>query len=229
MCLSRILRQVVCQEDVDEDREAHRRPLQRRPSPLGLLVKEASESGFTPLQPIGLPNLSPSLGKLGWREGTCLYHSLFLDRKCVMEWEEPHDSTLYCLQTDGNHLLATGSSYYGVVRLWDRRQRACLNVSVPTSTCLCCVKTRCGLHWRPVIGQGCSYGTSPCFTGSGSPELGVPHFPIETLFSFLCPPSQAFPLTSTPLSSPVYCLRLTTRHLYAALSYNLHILDFENP
>ncbi|XP_040599697.1 F-box/WD repeat-containing protein 4 isoform X3 [Mesocricetus auratus] len=87
-------------------------------------------------------------------------------RKCVMEWEEPHDSTLYCLQTDGNHLLATGSSYYGVVRLWDRRQRACLH---------------------------------------------------------------AFPLTSTPLSSPVYCLRFTTRHLYAALSYNLHILDFQNP
>ncbi|XP_042120399.2 F-box/WD repeat-containing protein 4 isoform X2 [Peromyscus maniculatus bairdii] len=89
-----------------------------------------------------------------------------LNRKCVMEWEEPHDSTLYCLQTDGNHLLATGSSYYGVVRLWDRRQRACLH---------------------------------------------------------------AFPLTSTPLSSPVYCLRFTTRHLYAALSYNLHILDFQNP
>ncbi|XP_072827888.1 F-box/WD repeat-containing protein 4 isoform X2 [Vicugna pacos] len=87
-------------------------------------------------------------------------------RKCVMEWEEPHDSTLYCLQTDGNHLLATGSSYYGVVRLWDRRQRACLH---------------------------------------------------------------AFPLTSTPLSSPVYCLRFTTKHLYAALSYNLHILDFHNP
>lgn len=174
VCLSQILRQVVCQEDVDEDREAHRRPLQRRLSPLGLLVKEASESGFTLLQPIGLPNLSPSLGKLGWREGTCLYHSLFLDRKCVMEWEEPHDSTLYCLQTDGNHLLATGSSYYGVVRLWDRRQRACLNVSVPTSTCLCCVKTRCGLHWRPVTGQRCSYGTCPCFTGSGSPESGYP-------------------------------------------------------
>ncbi|XP_077933328.1 F-box/WD repeat-containing protein 4 isoform X5 [Halichoerus grypus] len=51
-------------------------------------------------------------------------------RKCVMEWEEPHDSTLYCLQTDGNHLLATGSSYYGVVRLWDRRQRACLHPRV---------------------------------------------------------------------------------------------------
>lgn len=70
-------------------------------------------------------------------EGTLnlLLRLLFLDRKCVMEWEEPHDSTLYCLQTDGNHLLATGSSYYGVVRLWDRRQRACLHVSVlPTSS-----------------------------------------------------------------------------------------------
>ncbi|XP_057591933.1 F-box/WD repeat-containing protein 4 isoform X2 [Hippopotamus amphibius kiboko] len=109
------------------------------------------------------------LGKLGWRwraPPNLPLHHLLLDRKCVMEWEEPHDSTLYCLQTDGNHLLATGSSYYGVVRLWDRRQRACLH---------------------------------------------------------------AFPLTSTPLSSPVYCLRFTTRHLYAALSYNLHILDFQNP
>ena len=43
------------------------------------------------------------------------------------------------------------------------------------------------------------------------------------------PPVQAFPLTSTPLSSPVYCLRFTTRHLYAALSYNLHGLDFQTP
>ncbi|XP_029962726.1 F-box/WD repeat-containing protein 4 [Salarias fasciatus] len=47
-------------------------------------------------------------------------------RKCVMEWEEPHDSALYCIQTDGNHMIASGSSYYGVVRLWDRRQAACL-------------------------------------------------------------------------------------------------------
>uniref|UniRef100_A0A674BRR1 F-box and WD repeat domain containing 4 n=1 Tax=Salmo trutta TaxID=8032 RepID=A0A674BRR1_SALTR len=33
-------------------------------------------------------------------------------RKCVMEWEEPHDSALYCIQTDGNHMIASGSSYY---------------------------------------------------------------------------------------------------------------------
>lgn len=74
-----------------------------------------------------------------------------------MEWEEPHDSTLYCLQTDGNHLLATGSSYYGVVRLWDRRQRACLHVSVPPSVGLWDVKTPWWVAsesgW---CGQGCA-------------------------------------------------------------------------
>uniref|UniRef100_A0A3Q4AZC2 F-box domain-containing protein n=1 Tax=Mola mola TaxID=94237 RepID=A0A3Q4AZC2_MOLML len=49
-------------------------------------------------------------------------------RKCVKEWEEPHDSSLYCIQTDGNHMIASGSSYYGVVRLWDKRQSECLQV-----------------------------------------------------------------------------------------------------
>ncbi|XP_028983051.1 F-box/WD repeat-containing protein 4 isoform X2 [Betta splendens] len=47
-------------------------------------------------------------------------------RKCVLEWEEPHDSALYCMQTDGSHMIASGSSYYGVVRLWDKRQTECL-------------------------------------------------------------------------------------------------------
>lgn len=53
--------------------------------------------------------------------------------------------------------------------------------------------------------------------------------PSGDVFATLIPPLQAFPLTSTPLSSPVYCLRFTTRHLYAALSYNLRVLDFQNP
>uniref|UniRef100_H3CI41 F-box and WD repeat domain containing 4 n=2 Tax=Tetraodon nigroviridis TaxID=99883 RepID=H3CI41_TETNG len=39
-------------------------------------------------------------------------------RKCAKEWEEPHDCALYCIQTDGNHMIASGSSYYGVVRFW---------------------------------------------------------------------------------------------------------------
>uniref|UniRef100_A0A3Q1I204 F-box domain-containing protein n=1 Tax=Anabas testudineus TaxID=64144 RepID=A0A3Q1I204_ANATE len=88
-------------------------------------------------------------------------------RKCVMEWEEPHDSALYCIQTDGNHMIASGSSYYGVVRLWDKRQTECL---------------------------------------------------------------QFFQLSSDQVSSPVYCLRFSSSHLYAALATALHSLDFRlNP
>ncbi|XP_078016782.1 F-box/WD repeat-containing protein 4 isoform X3 [Epinephelus lanceolatus] len=86
-----------------------------------------------------------------------------VERKCVMEWEEPHDSTLYCIQTDGNHMIASGSSHYGVVRLWDKRQTECL---------------------------------------------------------------QFFQLSSHPVSSPVYCLRFSNSHLYAALATSLHSLDF---
>lgn len=52
------------------------------------------------------------------------------NRKCVMEWEEPHDSTLYCIKSDKNHMIASGSSYYGVVRLWDKRKTRCLQVTV---------------------------------------------------------------------------------------------------
>ncbi|KAI4812409.1 hypothetical protein KUCAC02_023801 [Chaenocephalus aceratus] len=64
--------------------------------------------------------------------------------KCVMEWEEPHDSALYCLQTDGNHMIASGSSYYGGVRLWDKRQAACLQFfqlsSRPVSSPVYCLR-----------------------------------------------------------------------------------------
>ncbi|XP_029466076.1 F-box/WD repeat-containing protein 4 [Rhinatrema bivittatum] len=83
-------------------------------------------------------------------------------RKCVMEWEEPHDSALYCMQSDGNYMIASGSSYYGVVRLWDKRMKNCL---------------------------------------------------------------QFYSLPS-PSSSPVYCLRFSTKCLYAALASALHVLDF---
>ncbi|XP_057704234.1 F-box/WD repeat-containing protein 4 isoform X1 [Corythoichthys intestinalis] len=85
--------------------------------------------------------------------------------KNVMEWEEPHDCALYCMQTDGNHMIASGSSYYGVVRLWDKRRTECL---------------------------------------------------------------QFFQLSSDPVSSPVYCLRFSSTHLYAALSTALHSLDFRH-
>ncbi|XP_013860504.1 F-box/WD repeat-containing protein 4 [Austrofundulus limnaeus] len=88
-------------------------------------------------------------------------------QRCVLQWEEPHDSTLYCIQTDSNHMIASGSSYYGVVRLWDKRRTQCL---------------------------------------------------------------QFFQLSSDTVSSPVYCLRLSCSHLYAALATSLHSLDFrQNP
>ncbi|KAM9848117.1 F-box/WD repeat-containing protein 4 [Aulostomus maculatus] len=86
-------------------------------------------------------------------------------QKYVMEWEEPHDSALYCIQTDGNHMIASGSSYYGVVRLWDKRQAECL---------------------------------------------------------------QFFQLSCETVSSPVYCLRFSSSHLYAALATALHSLDFRH-
>ncbi|XP_051937088.1 F-box/WD repeat-containing protein 4 [Hippocampus zosterae] len=86
-------------------------------------------------------------------------------QKSVMEWEEPHDSALYCMQTDGNHMIASGSSYYGVVRLWDKRRTECL---------------------------------------------------------------QFFQLSSDLVSSPVYCLRFSSSHLYAALATALHSLDFRH-
>ncbi|XP_051883008.1 F-box/WD repeat-containing protein 4 isoform X1 [Pristis pectinata] len=64
-------------------------------------------------------------------------------RRCVMEWEEPHDSALYCLQTDGNFMIASGSSHYGVVRLWDKRQSKSLQMfflSSPSSSPVYCLR-----------------------------------------------------------------------------------------
>ncbi|XP_058241914.1 F-box/WD repeat-containing protein 4 isoform X2 [Hemibagrus wyckioides] len=55
-------------------------------------------------------------------------------RKSVMEWEEPHDNALYCMKTDKNYMIASGSSYYGVVRLWDKRQTRCLQMFQLTSS-----------------------------------------------------------------------------------------------
>uniref|UniRef100_A0AAZ3QYX9 F-box domain-containing protein n=1 Tax=Oncorhynchus tshawytscha TaxID=74940 RepID=A0AAZ3QYX9_ONCTS len=49
-------------------------------------------------------------------------------RKCVMEWEEPHDSALYCIQMDGNHMIASGSSYDGVMQMWDKWQTCCVEM-----------------------------------------------------------------------------------------------------
>ncbi|XP_075932756.1 F-box/WD repeat-containing protein 4 isoform X6 [Anarhichas minor] len=75
---------------------------------------------------------------------TFRFQTTLLTQKCVMEWEEPDDSALYCIQTDGNHMIASGSSYYGVVRLWDKRQTECLQFfhlsSRPVSSPVYCLR-----------------------------------------------------------------------------------------
>ncbi|XP_070608980.1 F-box/WD repeat-containing protein 4 isoform X2 [Erythrolamprus reginae] len=64
-------------------------------------------------------------------------------KECVKKWEEPHDSALYCIRSNGNHMIASGSSYYGVVRLWDKRQTRCLqsfSLSSPISSPVYCLR-----------------------------------------------------------------------------------------
>nr|CAB3245400.1 F-box/WD repeat-containing protein 4-like [Phallusia mammillata] len=43
-------------------------------------------------------------------------------RNCVKIWEEPHDNTIYCVTSDANHMILSGSCRHGVVRLWDMRK-----------------------------------------------------------------------------------------------------------
>lgn len=48
--------------------------------------------------------------------------------KCVQAWEDPHDSTVYCMATDHNVTVLSGTSRYGVVRLWDKRMTKPVNM-----------------------------------------------------------------------------------------------------
>lgn len=41
--------------------------------------------------------------------------------QCVRSWEDPHDSTVYCVASDHNVTVLSGTNRYGVVRLWDKR------------------------------------------------------------------------------------------------------------
>ncbi|CAG5123207.1 unnamed protein product [Candidula unifasciata] len=43
-------------------------------------------------------------------------------QRCVNQWEEPHDSALYCLESDGNNAILVGTARHGMVRLWDKRK-----------------------------------------------------------------------------------------------------------
>lgn len=40
---------------------------------------------------------------------------------CVQQWEEPFDSALYCIDTDGENTMIVGTAHNAMVRLWDKR------------------------------------------------------------------------------------------------------------
>lgn len=42
--------------------------------------------------------------------------------KSAVCWEEPYDSSLYCIQTDYKNTFLTGSSRHGMIHLWDKRK-----------------------------------------------------------------------------------------------------------
>ncbi|XP_076461114.1 F-box/WD repeat-containing protein 4-like [Babylonia areolata] len=43
--------------------------------------------------------------------------------ECVNQWEDKFDSTVYCLQSDDQNTMLTGTARHGLVRLWDKRQQ----------------------------------------------------------------------------------------------------------
>lgn len=42
--------------------------------------------------------------------------------KCVAQWPDPTDATTYCLATDYNNTIVTGTQFNCKAVLWDQRQ-----------------------------------------------------------------------------------------------------------
>lgn len=47
---------------------------------------------------------------------------------CVLKWEDPHDSVVYCIESDNKWMVVSGTNRYGVVRIWDKRFRKCVRM-----------------------------------------------------------------------------------------------------
>ena len=43
----------------------------------------------------------------------CLY--VFSGSSCVLKWEDPHDSVVYCVDSDRKWMVISGTNRYGVV------------------------------------------------------------------------------------------------------------------
>ena len=41
---------------------------------------------------------------------------VFSGSSCVLKWEDPHDSVVYCVDSDRKWMVISGTNRYGVVR-----------------------------------------------------------------------------------------------------------------
>ena len=39
----------------------------------------------------------------------------------MLSWEEPYDSTVYTVRSDGGNSVLAGTAKYGLIHLWDKR------------------------------------------------------------------------------------------------------------
>ena len=45
-------------------------------------------------------------------------HFLFCS---ALRWDDPYDSAVYCIKSDGLHSILSGTARHGMVMLWDKR------------------------------------------------------------------------------------------------------------
>jgi len=55
---------------------------------------------------------------------------------CVLKWDDPHDSVVYCIDSDGKWMVISGTNRYGVVRMFlCFRGAATLNLQLVLVSC----------------------------------------------------------------------------------------------
>ena len=45
------------------------------------------------------------------------YYYYYCSVSCVLKWEDPHDSAVYCVESDCRWMFASGTNRYGVVSI----------------------------------------------------------------------------------------------------------------
>ncbi|XP_068745797.1 F-box/WD repeat-containing protein 4-like isoform X2 [Montipora capricornis] len=81
------------------------------------------------------------------------------DSSCVLKWDDPHDSVVYCVDSDSKWMVISGTYRYGVVRIWDKRFRKCVRVLQ--------VLRFCGLQFSRLVRKGKNVQHIRCITLEG--------------------------------------------------------------